>query len=173
MRHHLERHRRDDELHGLFEDLRKDGARIEARLARWWSRFDGDPRELLRMNRVVLDEMAGVPGRSRPGCDIEGRVMIDESARVESSVIRGPVVIGPGATVLDAYIGPYTSLGDGARVENAELEHSIVLARAQIKHLGARVEGSVIGRGARVYRDFTVPRAVRLHLGDGAQVALH
>jgi glucose-1-phosphate thymidylyltransferase len=80
------------------------------------------------------------------------------------------VVIGPGATILDAYIGPYTAIGDNALVENAEIENSVVFAEAQIRHVGGRLDGSVIGRGAHVFRDFAVPRAVRLHVGDGAQV---
>jgi glucose-1-phosphate thymidylyltransferase len=167
---HLERHRFDASLHGLFEDLKRDGGRVEARLVRWWSRFDGDPRALLRMNRVVLDDLDPGTVVAPHSCDVEGRVLIHPDARVEGTVIRGPVVIGPGATILDAYIGPYTAIGDNALVENAEIENSVVFAGAQIRHIGGRLDGSVIGRGAQVFRDFGVPRAVRLHVGDGAQV---
>ena len=62
-------------------------------------------------------------------------------------MVRGPAVIGAGAMLEDAYIGPYTSIGDGVRVEGAEIEHSIVLAGAVIEHLGGRLEASVVGRG--------------------------
>jgi glucose-1-phosphate thymidylyltransferase len=169
---HLERHRDDPTLHGVLADLQREGGRVEARLVRWWSRFDGDPRGLLRMNRVVLDDLD--PGHlvAPPGCEVEGRVVIDPTARVEATVIHGPAVIGAGATVLDAYIGPYTAIGRDAVIENAEVEHSVVFAGARIQHVGGRLEGSVIGRGARVFRDFAVPRALRLHVGDGAQVEL-
>jgi glucose-1-phosphate thymidylyltransferase len=172
VRRRLGRDAGDPTLLGLFEALRRDGARVEARLVRWWSRFDGDPRALLRMNRVVLDELVAEPLAVPPGCQIEGRVVIDPTARVESSVLNGPVVIGPGAVVADAYVGPYTALGAGVRVENAEIEHSIAFANAQITHIAGRIEASVIGRGARVFRDFSVPRALRLQVGDGARVAL-
>jgi glucose-1-phosphate thymidylyltransferase len=101
---------------------------------------------------------------------VEGRVLIHPTARVEATVIRGPVVIGPDATILDAYVGPYTAIGDGALIENAEIENSVVFSGAQIRHVGGRLDGSVIGRGAHVFRDFGVPRSVRLHVGDGAQV---
>jgi glucose-1-phosphate thymidylyltransferase len=47
-----------------------------------------------------------------------------------------------------------------------------VLSNAAILHIGGRLEGSVVGRGARVVRDFSVPRGLRLHVGDDARVIL-
>ena len=41
-----------------------------------------------------------------------------------------------------------------------------------IEHLGGRLEASVVGRGARVYRDFALPRAYRLRVGDGNEISL-
>ena len=48
------------------------------------------------------------------------------------SQIRGPVVIGPGARIVDSYVGPYTAIGEGCLVEWAEVEHSILLERVAI-----------------------------------------
>jgi glucose-1-phosphate thymidylyltransferase len=81
-------------------------------------------------------------------------------------------VIGANATILDAFFGPYTAIGGGARIEGAEIEHSIVCSGAEVLHVGARLESSVVGRDARVARVFSVPRGVRLHIGDGASVVL-
>jgi hypothetical protein len=39
-------------------------------------------------------------------------------------------------------------------------------------HVGSRLVSSVVGRDARVFRDFSVPRAVRLRVGDGTEIAL-
>ena len=47
-----------------------------------------------------------------------------------------------------------------------------MLDRAQLLYVGARLETSVIGRGARVSRSFTVPTAMQLSVGDGAEVTL-
>jgi glucose-1-phosphate thymidylyltransferase len=91
---------------------------------------------------------------------------------VRSSVIVGPTVIGPDTTIADAYIGPYTSVGARARIEGAEIERSIVYSGASILHVGGRIVSSVVGRNARVFRDFSLPRALRLHVGDGTEVAL-
>jgi glucose-1-phosphate thymidylyltransferase len=138
-----------------------------------WCRYAGDPVELLELNRTTLDRLephgyTWYNGGNR----IEGRVQIDERACVRASVIIGPVVIGAGAQVTDAYIGPYTSIGAGARVEGTEIERSIVSAGASITHVGGRLVASVIGQDARVFRDFSLPRALRLRIGAGTEVAL-
>jgi glucose-1-phosphate thymidylyltransferase len=57
-------------------------------------------------------------------------------------------------------------------IEGAEIEYSIVLAEAQLRFVGARLESSVIGRGARVVRGFELPGAIRMSIGDGAEVIL-
>ena len=57
-------------------------------------------------------------------------------------------------------------------IEGSEVEHSIILAGASISHLGGRLEASVVGPRARVFRDFRLPKALRLNVGEGAQVTL-
>jgi glucose-1-phosphate thymidylyltransferase len=99
-------------------------------------------------------------------------VSIEPTARVRSSVIRGPVVIGANATIEDAFVGPYTAIGEEARIVGTEIENSIVFPRAVLLHVGARLESCVIGRDARVARQFSVSRAMRLHLGDSTSVLL-
>jgi glucose-1-phosphate thymidylyltransferase len=138
-----------------------------------WRSYAGDPLDLLELNRIALDRLRPeMPPPSNHGNRIEGRVLIHEHASVRASVIVGPTVIGPGAQVADAYIGPYTSVGAGARIEGAEIERSIVAAGASITHVGGRLVASVVGRDARVFRDFSLPRALRLRVGDGTVVGL-
>ena len=94
--------------------------------------------------------------------EIQGRVSLDPSAEVHDSLIRGPVAIGPRARITNAYIGPYTSIGADVQIDCVEIEHSIVLDRAQLRSIGTRIEGSLIGPDARVTRDFRMPQAIRL-----------
>ena len=91
---------------------------------------------------------------------------------MQGSVIVGPAVIGSGARITDSYIGPYTSIGERARVEGTEVERSIIASGASVMHVGGRLVASVVGRDARVFRDFSLPRALRLRVGDGTEVAL-
>ena len=72
----------------------------------------------------------------------------------------------------DAYIGPYSSIGAGVVIEGTEIEHSIVLPEAELRFVGTRLESSVIGRGARIVRGFDLPGAIRVSVGDGAEVIL-
>lgn len=153
--------------------VRAQGGRVRVQRVDGCLACDGDVDDLLESNRQVLDGMRSSmdPGLLRD-CTVQGAVEIHPSARVERSLLRGPIVIGPGACVIDAYIGPYTSIGAGAVVEGSEIEHSIVLRDAEIRFLGTRLESSVIGRGARVVRRFDMPSALRIAIGEGAEVQL-
>jgi glucose-1-phosphate thymidylyltransferase len=161
------------ELEAMAEGLAEDGGCINVRMVRAWRGFEGQAVDLLDMNRAVLDalEEYATPAET-DGNRFEGRVQIDPTASVTSSVICGPAIVGAGAYVADSYIGPHTSIGDGVHVECAEIERSIVLAGASIQHVGGRLVASVVGREARIFRDFSVPRAIRLQVGDGDEVAL-
>jgi glucose-1-phosphate thymidylyltransferase len=163
----------DVDLTMVADRITAAGGSLDVQLADAWRLYTGNPLELLDLNRFALDLLG--PELLRPdnnGNQIEGRVRIDESASVRGSVIVGPTVIGPGACIADAYIGPYTSIGAGARVEGTEIERSIISAGASIMHIGGRLVSSVVGRDARIFRDFSLPRALRLHVGEGTEVAL-
>jgi glucose-1-phosphate thymidylyltransferase len=128
---------------------------------------------LLEANRRVLEELdADVDPAAHPSCEFQGPVRVHPTARLDHTLVRGPAVIGPGARLSHAYVGPYTSVGADVVVDGAQVEHSIVLEGAQLSHIGTRIEGSVIGRGARVTRSFALPTAMRLSVGDGAEVTL-
>jgi glucose-1-phosphate thymidylyltransferase len=128
---------------------------------------------LLEANRRMLEDI--VPDfapDSLQGSELQGPVNIHPTASVQGSLIRGPAIIGPRAVVKDAYIGPYTAIGADVVVEGTEIEHSIVFPGAELRFVGTRLETSIIGKGARVVRSFGVPNALRLSIGDGAEVAL-
>jgi glucose-1-phosphate thymidylyltransferase len=160
-------------LADVVEVLWRAGGHVHVRMVRSWRRYDGAVENLLDLNRMVLE---GLDVEREPqvgeGTRVQGRVVVDPTATVRASIIRGPVIIGARAQVEDAYIGPYTSIGADVRVQGAEIEHSIVLDGASISHIGERLEASIVGRHARVFRDFSLPRAMRLHVGDGVEVAL-
>jgi glucose-1-phosphate thymidylyltransferase len=153
--------------------LRAAGGRVRVQRVDCCLPCHGDQDELLETNRRVLEglEHAVDPG-SLEDTVVQGTVRVHPTARVCRSLLRGPLIIGPGARVEDAYIGPYTAVGPGVVIEGAEIEHSIVLAGAEVRYVGTRLESSVIGRDARVGRGFHVPGAIQLSVGDGARVVL-
>jgi glucose-1-phosphate thymidylyltransferase len=157
----------------VAEEVAVDGAQVLVGITHHWHHFDGEMLDLLEMNRIALTalEPGRVTSESRDN-RFEGPVCIHPTASITSSVIVGPVIVGAEAVVMDSYIGPHTSIGERVRVEGAEVERSIILAGASILHVGGRLVASVVGRDARIFRDFAVPRAFRLEVGDGDKVAL-
>jgi glucose-1-phosphate thymidylyltransferase len=161
------------DLASIADRVAADGGKVLVHVVEGWHRYRGDAADLLELNRLALDGLvASVSASVRSENQIEGCVQIDPGADVRSSVIVGPSVIAAGATVMDAYIGPYTSVGAGARIEGAEIERSIISPGASVMHVGGRLVSSLVGRDARVFRDFSLPRAMRLRVGDGNEVAL-
>jgi glucose-1-phosphate thymidylyltransferase len=157
----------------LAEQLAHDGGRVHMRAVSKWRHFAGDGLDLLDMNRTMLDALDSEATTSvGNGNRFEGHIEIHPTASVTSSVIIGPVIVGADALIADSYIGPHTSIAERVRIEGAELERSIVLADASVLHVGGRLVASIVGREARVFRDFSVPRALRLQVGDGDEVAL-
>jgi glucose-1-phosphate thymidylyltransferase len=157
----------------LAERLACTGGRAQVRVVRTWRHFAGDTLDLLDMNRTLLDALESeTTPSSSDGNHFEGHVAIHPTACVTSSVIIGPVIVGAGALITNSYIGPHTSIAEGVRIEGAELERSIVLADASVLHVGGRLVASVVGRKTRIFRDFSVPRALRFQVSDGDEVAL-
>jgi len=157
----------------IIEAIGESGGRLETRIVNGSWKYTGEVDGLLSANRMVLDEIES----ELAGCDlsharIEGRVQIHPTALIERSTIRGPAVIGPRAVLQDAFVGPYSAVGAEVRLEGAELEHSIVLDHAVIRHIGHRLEDSLVGSGATVTRDFAFPSGLRLRVGRRAEVLL-
>jgi glucose-1-phosphate thymidylyltransferase len=164
----------EHDLIDMADDLSKAGATLGAGVVSGWYECSAEPAVLLELNRSILDRQprsvhhhAGAAGNR-----IEGRVVIHPSARVSASVILGPSLIGAEARIADAYIGPYTTVGAGAVIENCEILRSIVGPGARLSHVGGRIEGSTIGCDANIFRDFRLPRAMRLHVGEGVEISL-
>jgi glucose-1-phosphate thymidylyltransferase len=160
-------------LEALVERIQQRGGRVATYGVTDWWRFRDGTEALLEGNRVALEGLrADYDGLQASDSKIQGAVVVHPEARIKSSVVRGPVIIGARARLRDAYVGPYTSIGEEVVIEGAEIEHSVVLPGASLRHLGGRLEASVIGPKSRVFRDFRLPRALRLTLGEGAEVCL-
>ncbi|THA22667.1 glucose-1-phosphate thymidylyltransferase [Streptomyces sp. A1277] len=133
----------------------------------------GNVTDMLEVNRTVLEsvepctEGAHVDGES----EIIGRVLIEPGARVTRSRIVGPAVIGTGSVISDAYVGPFTSISQNCRIEDSEIEYSIVLRGASIDGV-RRVEASLIGHDVEVTPAPRSPSAHRLVLGDHSKVQI-
>jgi glucose-1-phosphate thymidylyltransferase len=138
----------------------------------WWI-DTGKPGDMLNANDHVLEEVKPqIAGTVDAASRVDSRVTVEAGAVIENSVIRGPAIIGEGAVIRDAYVGPFTSIYHHCRVERSEIEHSIVLENSQILDVPYRIADSIIGRNASVTRSEIKPRAVKMNLGDYSQVGI-
>jgi glucose-1-phosphate thymidylyltransferase len=161
------------ELSDVMATLLRANRRVEARpMVDWWS-YHGHRDELLEANRLVLDRVFDSRNVSSvKDSTLEGRISISASAHIESTTIRGPSIIGPGARVIDAHIGPYTTVGRLATVRGAEVENSIIMAGAIVEDVGTRISRSVIGENAILNRDFSMRRVLELAVAHGSTATL-
>jgi glucose-1-phosphate thymidylyltransferase len=159
---------------GLMASMLACGCRVAVcEAAKEWS-YDDSTERLLAANRMVLDDLqvAAVDGSFPDDNEIHGRVVISPAARVSNSTLSGPVVIDDDAVVEDSFVGPYTAIGRGAVVSGCELDNTMVLPFAEVRHPGLRIEASIIGERASVSRSFELPKGLHLRLAAGSRVTL-
>jgi glucose-1-phosphate thymidylyltransferase len=160
------------EITDAIQHLVDGGRRVEAHIVKGWWKDPGRLEDMLEANRLVLDTIESRVDGELVDADIHGRVVVEDGARLERSSVRGPAVIGAGARLTDCYIGPYTAVGPGCAIENAEVENSILLEGSSVRGLAGRMESSLLGRNVRVARDGRQPRAYRFMVGDNSEIGI-
>ena len=137
----------------------------------WW-KDTGKLEDMLEANRIILDTLVARNDGAVTDSELLGKVVVEAGARITHSTVRGPAIVGKGAVIENAYVGPFTSIGDGVVVRESEVEHSIILEGSRISDVGGRIESSLIGRNAAIYRTQTKPRSFTFMLGDRSEVGL-
>jgi glucose-1-phosphate thymidylyltransferase len=107
----------------------------------------GKTETLLETNRILLSK----GGDSRP---------------IPGSVLHPPISVARDAVVENCILGPYASVGAGARIRNAAVRDSIVNENAVVEDI--LIEGSVVGESAIVrgaWKRVNVGTSSELELG--------
>ena len=136
----------------------------------WWL-DTGKKDSLLEANRRVLEDLAPRIEGEIVDSDLDGRVVVEPGATIRGSTVRGPAIVAAGATIVDSYVGPFTSIGEGTSIATSEIENSVVLERVKIEGV-PRLVDSLIGRDSEITRSHRPPKATRLLLGDHCAVDL-
>jgi glucose-1-phosphate thymidylyltransferase len=160
------------EITDAIQHLVDEGLRVEPHIVRGWWKDTGRLDDMLAANRLVLETIDHRVEGELIDSKVDGRVVIEPGARLERSAVRGPAVIGADARLSDCYIGPYTAIGDGCVIENAEVEHSILLAGSSVRDLAGRMESSLLGRNVHIGRGHSQPRAYRFLVGDNSEIGI-
>jgi glucose-1-phosphate thymidylyltransferase len=138
----------------------------------WWI-DTGRPGDMLEANSLVLEELTPtIDGYVDRDSEVDSRVTVEQGAEIINSVVRGPAIIGQDTRIVNAYVGPFTSIYHHCLVENAEISRSIVLEHSQIRNMARRIEDSLLGRHVVLHRSPIRPRAYKFTLGDHSHVGL-
>ncbi len=141
-------------------------------LTGWWI-DTGKMEDMLDANRLILDVMEPRnEGQVDSASQLVGRVIVEKDARIVSSTVRGPAIIGERTLIENSYIGPYTSIYHDCVVSGSEIEHSIVLENCKIVNIDRRIEDSLIGRNVEITKSHAKPRAYRMVVGDFSKVGV-
>ncbi|MEN3337400.1 MAG: glucose-phosphate thymidylyltransferase [Acidobacteriota bacterium] len=165
--------RNELEITDAIQNLIDRGLEVRPHIVDGWWKDTGKLEDILEANRLILETITRrVEGAIDADSRIEGKVIVEPGAVVEHSVVRGPAIIGARARIINAYIGPFTSIMNDAEIRDSEVEHSIILEGSTISNLVNRVEDSLIGKNVRIYRLPVKPAAYRFMLGDNSEVGL-
>jgi glucose-1-phosphate thymidylyltransferase len=165
--------RNELEITDAIQDLIDRGLDVRPHIVDGWWKDTGKLEDMLEANRLILDtQERRIDGAVDAESRVEGKVIIEAGVVVERSVIRGPAIIGSGARIVHAYVGPFTSIGNGVEIQDSEIEHSIVLEGSSVRDLSNRVIDSLIGKDVRIYRIPVKPSAYRFMLGDNSEVGI-
>ena len=145
---------------------------VESHVVRGWWKDTGRLDDMLEANRLILETLERRVEGELTASQVDGRVVVEAGAVLERSTVRGPAVIGAGARLIDAYIGPYTAVGRHCVIESAEIEHSILLEGSSVRGLDGRMESSLLGRDVVIARGERQPRAYRFMVGDSSEIGI-
>ena len=162
------------EITDAIQNLIDRGHDVHPHKVRGWWKDTGKLEDMLEANRIVLEslDLRRTNQDLSDGVHIEGRVHLGENVELRDTVVRGPAVIGDGARLEHAFVGPYTSIGEDCVLARCEIENSIVLAGSEIRDVDLRIDSSLVGRNVKIARTDQKPRAYRFMLGDNSEVGI-
>lgn len=160
------------EITDAIQWLIDDGQTVAERTITGWWKDTGKLHDMLEANRIVLDTYEPrILGSVDAESEIQGRVVVEEGARLVNSTVRGPAIIGRNTVLTNTFVGPYTSIYHDCEIADSEIEHSIILEETTIRDVH-RMEDSLIGKKVEVGRSARKPSALRLMLGDHSRLGL-
>lgn len=165
--------RQELEITEAIQWLIDHGKSVHPHIVSGWWKDTGKIEDMLEANRIILDTFTARGLESvEAGCRVEGKVVIEKGARLSNSTIRGPAILGAGAEIRDAFVGPYTSIGPDCLIEGCEIENSIVLQGSRLERIPVRIADSLIGTNVRIHRGAERPRVHRFLIGDSSEIGL-
>lgn len=126
----------------------------------------------LESNQYLLDNKltSHMDSEARADSKIENRVSVGLDTVIESSHIRGPVIIGDNVVIKNSYVGPYSSISSDCVIENSHIENSVVMPKVTIKNIKRLIDSSLIGPESEIVDIAQLPRSIKLFIGEKSKI---
>lgn len=161
------------EITDAIQEMLDSKMQVDSHIVRGWWKDTGKPEDVLDANHLILDDLEpDIQGVIEEGAKISGRVIIGKDTVIrKGTVIRGPVIIGENCEI-DAYIGPYTSIGDNTHIIGGEVESSIIVGDALIE-CEEKIVDSLIGNHCQIISgENHRPQGRRFVIGENSLINL-
>jgi glucose-1-phosphate thymidylyltransferase len=165
--------RNELEITDAIQYLIEEGYEVTPSIVEGWWKDTGKLEDLLEANRLVLEDLEpGIEGEVDNPSVIDGPAKVGKNSRIINSKLVGPLVIGNGVLVEEAYIGPFTSIADNCFIRKAYIENSILLESTRVADPGLKIVNSLTGKGAQVIKSADKPGSMSIMLGDKSSIWL-
>ena len=161
------------EITDAIQKLLDSEGKVDSHIVEGWWKDTGKPEDVLEANNLILDALKTCnKGEIEKGAKVRGRVSIGKGTVIrKGSVIRGPVIIGENCEI-DAYVGPYTAVGDNTKITGGEIEASIIVGDSIIA-CDERIVESLIGNHSQIISSNNrLPKGRRFVIGENSLVNL-
>jgi glucose-1-phosphate thymidylyltransferase len=158
-----------DALQGLLDGGRSVNAEV---LDRYWI-DTGKMDDILNANRIVLGTIEHrIEGEIDERTRVYEPVIVEKGARVENSVLRGPLIIGAGTEIIDCYVGPNSAIDHSCRIRGCRIDDTIVMEETVIEDIHFPVLQSMIGRYVELRGGHGAGGGYKLTLGDHSRIEM-
>jgi glucose-1-phosphate thymidylyltransferase len=165
--------RNELEITDAIQCLIDQGLVVRSHIVEGWWKDTGKLEDILEANHMILQDFDGrMESEPDDASEIHGVVNIARNVTIQRSVLRGPCVVGEGARIIDAYVGPFTSVGRKTEIVGSEVENSIILEECVIRDIGSRIGSSLIGRNVTVVKGKKPPQSYQLMVGDNSHIVI-
>ena len=165
--------RNELEITDAIQYLIDKGLVVNSHIVEGWWKDTGKLEDMLDANRMILTELkTRLDSNPADDSEIHGVVHLGKNVKVERSVLRGPCIIGDDVSIVDSYIGPFTSIGNRTHISKSEVENSIILEECTIRDIGSRLGNSLIGKNVKVEKNTKPPSSYKLMVGDNSEITV-
>ena len=147
------------------------GGKVTFEIIQGWWKDTGKLQDILEANRFMLEEIDEKYQINKKDDSVyRGKIQIGKNAVIKNSVIDGPVAIADDSAIINSYVGPYTAVGKGVRINNCEVDNCIILENTQLDSISKRISGSLIGKNVVIRAADKKPVSSTFLVGDNSEI---